>query len=99
MTKKDEKLYKQKAQIALKENGMKVFQKDMFLLKTRCHAENFSTKTIKVVDYVMFEDIKTGKQYECYYGSNYYNAEKSTLWLVKEYITKKVQIDLSFIRR
>ena len=76
---------KREAQTAMKENGLKVFQKDIILLECGYgHEEFWGTKILKV-DYVMFEDRRTGKQWQCYYGARYYNSELDTLWCVEEY--------------
>lgn len=85
MTKKERTFYRQAAQKAMKENGMKVFQKDIILLETGCSYETVLDIKIQIVDYVMFEDNRTGKQFQCWYGAKYYNADLDTLWFVQEY--------------
>lgn len=77
MTKKEMNMYKAAAKKACKENGVKVFLKNIILLETGFNGT--------MVDYVMFEDKATGIQYQCYYGANYYNHELDTLWLVTVY--------------
>lgn len=77
MTKKEINMYKAAAKKACKENGIKVFLKNIVLLETGFDG----TK----VTYVMFEDIATGIEYQCYYGAKYYNPELDTLWLVSVY--------------
>lgn len=76
---------KRAAQKAMKENGMKVFQKDVILLEAGYSYKKEYGMDYVHVDYVMFEDRKTGHQFQCYYGSRYYNSEKNTLWLVEKY--------------
>lgn len=86
MTKTLKNEIKRNAQKAMKENGLKVFQKDIILLECGySHNREYGIDIVNV-DYVMFEDRKTGKQYQCYYGPKYYNHEKDTLWLVEEYV-------------
>lgn len=85
MTLAMKKVCKQEAQKAMRENGIKVFQKDMVLLEAGSHSEDVFGIKVVVVDYVMFEDKATGKQYQCYYGSQYYNPETDSLWAVEEY--------------
>lgn len=77
---------KREAQRAMKENGMKVFQKDIILLEAGYGYETIWGTKILVVDYVMFEDKKTGKQWQCAYGPKHYNSELNTLWEVNEYV-------------
>lgn len=86
MTKKEKTMYKQAAKKAMRENGLKVFQKDMILLETGCHHENPYGIEFLIVDYVMFEDARTGKQYQCFYGDAYYNPETHSFWAVVEYV-------------
>lgn len=85
MTKKEKTIYRQAAQKAMKENGLKVFQKDIILLETGCSYETVFGVKVQIVNYVMFEDRKTGKQFQCWYGEKYYNADLDTLWFVQEY--------------
>lgn len=77
MTKKEINMYKAAAKKACKENGIKVFMNNMVLLETGFNGT--------MVDYVMFKDLATGNQYQCYWGAKYYNAERDTLWLVTLY--------------
>lgn len=86
MTLAEKREYKQAAQEAMKENGKKVFQKDIILLEAGSHYESVFGTRIKIVDYVMSEDVKSGKQYQCYYGAKHYNPETESLWEVEEYI-------------
>lgn len=77
---------KQEAKRGLKENGIKVFQKDLVLLEcSYSYKELFGSK-ILVADYVMVKDRKTGRQYQVRYGAKYYNADLDTLYSVNEYI-------------
>lgn len=90
MTKKELRQLKQDAQEAMKKYGIVVYQKNMELLECGTHVEeiNFSTGDsikIRITDYVMFKDMKTGKEWQCYYGEKHYNHELSTLWEVIEY--------------
>ena len=86
MTKALKNEIKREAQKAMKENGMKVFQKDIILLECGYGYENFLGTKILIVDYVMFEDKKTGRQWQCAYGERHYNPELNTLWEVNEYV-------------
>lgn len=70
-------LYKHEAKTACKENGIKVFIKHMTLLETGM-IDGF-------VDYVMFEDRKTGKQYQCYANWKHFTSEHPSKWIVDEY--------------
>lgn len=72
------------AKKALKENGIKTFIKDIVLLECRFHYELLYGINIMIVDYVMIKDIKTDKEYQCFYGSKYYNEKTHSLYLVKE---------------
>lgn len=87
MTKVEMLEYKRFAKEGCKENGIKVNIKDMILLesgsgKGRLH---FVGNKELYIDYVMFEDRKTGKQYQVYYGAKYYNEETCSLYCVEEY--------------
>lgn len=84
MTREKKREYTRAAQRALKENGLRVFQKDMILLEGSCKFEEIFGEKIMVVDYVMFEDKATGKTYQCHYGRTW-NAELDTIWEVEEY--------------
>lgn len=70
-------LYKSEAKRACKENGIKVLIKNMTLLE--------SGLTKGIVDYVMFEDRATGKQYQCGFSWSNYTADHPTPWRVTEY--------------
>ena len=84
MTNAEKTILKQNAREAMKENGIKVFQKDMILLECDYKYEEFYGFKKMIVGYVMFEDRRTGKEWQCYYG--HYNVEKDTLWSVREFI-------------
>lgn len=77
MTKEEINMYKAAAKQACKENGIKVLLKNIVLLETGFDG--------LMVDYVMFEDLATGTQYQCYWGAKYYNPELDTLWCVTVY--------------
>lgn len=81
------KLCKQKAQEACRENGIKVFQKNMTILEKGLERTKleFCGMTITEVTYVMFRDEASGKEYQCYYGAEYYNVETKSLWAVNLY--------------
>lgn len=80
MTQKQEfDLYKHEAKTACKENGIKVAMKHMVLLETGT-SNGF-------VDYVMFEDTKTGRQYQCYANWKNYTIEHPSKWAVSEYVS------------
>ena len=78
MTKKEINMYKAAAKKACAENGIKVFLKNIVLLETGFNGQ--------MVDYVMFEDLATGNQYQCYWGAKHYNPERDTLWEVERYV-------------
>ena len=84
MTREEKREIMRAGQKALKENGIKVFQKNMTLLECGRKFEEFLGERITIVDYVMFEDRKSGKTYQCNYGERYYNPDKCTLWSVRE---------------
>lgn len=84
MTREERREYTRAAQRALRENGIKVYQKDMTLLEAGCSYENFCGDKIMIVDYVMIEDRASGKTYQCRYGRTY-NAELDTIWSIEEY--------------
>lgn len=84
MTREERRSYTRAAQTALKENGIKVYQKDMTLLEAGRSFEQVFGERIAIVDYVMFCDRASGKTYQCYYGKTY-NAELDTIWSVEEY--------------
>ena len=84
MTREERREYTRAAQRALKENGIKVYQKDMTLLEAACSYDNSFGIKLMIVDYVMIEDRASGKTYQCYYGKTY-NAELDTIWSIEEY--------------
>lgn len=86
MTKEVMREIKRQAQRGMRENGLRVYQKDMSLLECGYSEKNVYGISMVAVNYVMFEDAKTGKQWQCYYGAKYYNSELNTLWYVEEYI-------------
>lgn len=77
MTKKEIAEYKRAAKTACTENGIKVAMKNMVLLEIG--------KYHGMIDYVMFKDMVTGIEYQCYWGYKYYNPDKDTLWCVTVY--------------
>ena len=88
--------YKRFAKEGLKQNGIKVNIKDMDLLETSCSGEgrgalHFIGDTMNTlyIDYTMFEDRKSGKQYQVFYGVSYYisNIKNGidSLFYVSEY--------------
>lgn len=79
MTKKEIAEYKRAAKEACTVYGVKVVMKNMVLLETGRNGSG-------MIDYVMFEDIATGKQFQCYWGAKYYNPDKDTLWRVAQYV-------------
>ena len=85
MTRAEKREYTRAAQTAMKENGVKVYQKDMVLLEGGHRQEDCWGTKVTMVDYVMFEDRATGRTWQCYWGARYYNAERDTLWAVDEY--------------
>ena len=77
MTKKEMNIYKSAAKAACRAEGIKVLIKNMTLLETGM--ENGA------VNYVMFKDRATGKQYQCYIGWDYYTADHRSIYFVQEY--------------
>lgn len=67
--------YKRTAKKACKENKIIVSMKNMILLETGFNGLR--------IDYVMFEDIKTNTQYQCFWGA--YNPITDSLWTVSIY--------------
>lgn len=87
MTKREKLEYKRFAKEGCKENGIKVSLKNMVLLETgsgegRLH---FVGNKELYISYVMFEDVKTKKQYQVYYGVKYYDEKTRSLYYVEEY--------------
>lgn len=81
--------YKRFAKEGCNDNGIKVNIKDMILLETGCTSKgclHFVGNREMYIDYVMFEDSKTGRQFQVRYGADYYDFEKGTLYAVDEYI-------------
>ena len=70
-------ILKHDAKKACIENGLKCSMKHMTLLESG--SNEFGTS------YVMFEDRKTGKQYQCYANWNNYTADHPSKWIVSEY--------------
>ncbi len=70
-------LLKHAAKEACRENGIKVFMNHMVLLE--------GGMSEGMVDYVMFRDLKSGKEYQC--GASWGNCtyEHPSRWLVAEY--------------
>lgn len=68
---------KHEVKTACNENGIKVFMNHMTLLE-------YGT-TNGMVDYVMFRDRKTGKEYQCCASWKNYTPEHHSKWLVTEY--------------
>ena len=70
-------MYKSEAKKACKENGIKVLIKNMTLLETGMSNGR--------VDYVMFEDRATGKQYQCGFNWSNYTMDHQSPWIVMRY--------------
>lgn len=87
MTTLERNEYKRFAKKACKENGIKVNMKNMILLETGSGngALHFVGNKELYIYYVMFEDGKTGKQYQCTYSVNNYTANHRSLYFVSEY--------------
>lgn len=81
--------YKRFAKEGLKENGINVNIKDMILLETGSGRGqlHFIGNTMKelYIDYTMFEDRKSRKQYQVFYGARNYTTEHPSLFYVEEY--------------
>lgn len=85
MTKARQMEYKRFAKEACADCGIKANIKDMVLLETGSHTETIFGAIINVIDYVMFEDIKTGRQFQCTYGVDNYTDINRSLYFVGEY--------------
>lgn len=87
MTKIEKLEYKRFAKKGCKENGIKVNIKDMILLESGSGEGclHFVGNRELYISYVMFEDGRTGKQYQVYYGAKYYNEKTHSLYCVEEY--------------
>ena len=77
MTKVEMKKYKKMAKEACASEGIKVCMKDMVLLETG--------ESSGVIDYVMFRDLKTGSEYQCFYGVRFYVVGHESLYAVAKY--------------
>lgn len=88
MTKVEKMELKRFAKECCKENGISVNIKNMILLEagTGSGDLHFIGNREFYIDYVMFEDVKTGKQYQCTYGVNNYTMEHPSLFSVGEYV-------------
>lgn len=89
MLKSEAMAYKRFAKKGCKDHGIRVNIKDMILLETGCSRDGilyFAGNKEMYVNYVMFEDFKTGKQFQVRYGVNRYDCEINTLYAVDEYI-------------
>lgn len=86
MTNKEKNIFKKAAQEAMEQNGVKVFRKYITLLETGNTMENIFGHDVIIPTYIMFEDRKTGKQYQCYYGVSNYTSNHKSLWAVDEYV-------------
>lgn len=86
MTKREYAETKRAAKEAMTENGIYVPMTAMILLESGWTSDKVFDTEIKYCDYVMFEDKRTGTQYQCYYGPKHYNPDLDTLWAVVEYI-------------
>lgn len=82
MTKKEMTELKRFAKEALAANNIKMPMANMILLECGNHVESLFGDKITIIDYVMFEDKKTGKEYQCYWGAKHYNSELNTLYSV-----------------
>lgn len=71
-------LLKHEAKKACKENGIKSAMKKMILLE-------YGT-TNGMIDYVMFRDTETGKEYQCTASWSNYTEDHKSKWIVDQYI-------------
>ena len=65
MTKVELNKYKRAAKQAFKENGLKIYQKDMVVLETGNTQLDDQWGSFIVINYVMIEDCSTGRQWQC----------------------------------
>lgn len=91
MTKIEKTEYKRFAKQGCNEHGIRVNIKDMVLLETASGSGrlHFVGNRKLYISYVMFEDSKTGIQYQVFYGANYYDDTTKSLYLVMEYVQHK----------
>ena len=84
MTKKEVKDLKFFIKNALLIYNINIPLKDIIFIDYISHDDiEFGIKYTNLIDYVLFKDKKTGKLYECYWGSKYYNPKFNTFYLVK----------------
>ncbi len=81
LTTREKHMYTKAVQALGRIAGHRFIQKNMILLEGGIAYDEFLRQNI--VDYVMFEDCKTGKQYQCYY-------KKNTGVVVNEYVPNKL---------
>lgn len=82
MTRKETTELKRFAKEALAAYNIKIPMTNMIILECASHVETLFGDKITVIDYVMFEDKKTGIEYQCYWGAKYYNPDLDTLYYV-----------------
>lgn len=70
-------MLKHEAKIACRENGVKVFIKNIALLE--------SGYTNGMPDYIMFRDLKTGLEYQCCASWKNYTSDHPSKWVVTVY--------------
>lgn len=88
MTKAEKMECKRFAKEGMKDAGLKVNLKDMILLEMSFSSTGslrYVGNTEMYIDYVMFEDAKTGNQYQVFYGKIYYNPKTKSLYKVNQY--------------
>lgn len=77
MTNLEKNALKRFAKDGLKRAGVTVAMKNMIILESSCGGFgrlDYAGKNVITINYVMIEDVKTGKQYQINYGSIYNNT-------------------------
>lgn len=88
MTKGEMMEYKRFAKKACKECGIKVSMTNMVLLETGSGSGclHFVGNEELYINYVMFYDQKSKKEYQCTYTVKNYTADHKSLYYVSEYV-------------
>lgn len=85
MTRAERDKARKMAKKAMNAHGYGVPMKYMSLLETATNVDYVFGDKIVEYTYVMFMDTRDLKQYQCYYGSQYYTSENPSLYMVQEY--------------
>lgn len=88
MTRAEKMECKRFAKEGMKKAGLKVNLKDMILLEmgfSSTGSLRYVGNKEMYIDYVMFEDEKTGEKFQVFYGKIWYNEETGSLYKVHQY--------------